>query len=410
MPDKTINYPIRLDLPRYNRVPILRVGEYYPEGVQGVWKVTRELLERFSANYDPHFYPASINTDHERFWGPALGIISIVIVEGDTLYADLVNVDPLLAWQIDAGQWPHRSVEAWDTTVFDKPFYDNPDKADYITGLGLFGQRSPAVPDLGPFPPRETDEVEDLKPVVIAYPLAAHSIHGQCLRLTNEEVPMPKAPTATKALDPVAKPKEEKVEAAAQAEATEALQAENAELQAKVEELTAQVKTTTTDNVAQLQTSNQELKDQLSTLQSQLTAKAREDRMNALEAELIASGHVTPANRDKVRATLERAYDADHVLSAASAPAEGAQQASLLDDVVSTIKASKPLVPFGRITPSNTQQPAAALNTDEHDVCAALGLEEDEYRGLAAKNSTSSAEDVLSALAELIASKTGGGS
>ncbi|GEM_PF-6977010 len=406
----TVNYPVRLDLARYDRVPILRTGQYRPRGVQGPWEVTEEFLDSLVASYDPHFYPAVLNTDHVSWAGPGLGVIIKLYRDGDTLYADLVNVDPLLAWQLDAGQWPKRSIEWWQESVHGRPFYDREDKPNYLMRLGLLGQDSPAVPDLGPFPPRATDQIEDLEPAIIEYPLAARDLCGQGLTLTYEEVPMdPKAPKAAKAPGKAPPEADSIADDAEQAETVDQLKAENADLKAQLAETTEQVQASENDSVAQIRATNEELRAQLTTMQQQVEGKARTDRLDGLEHELKAAGYITPGNRDELRARLERAYDADHALSAAAAPAEGDQAASLLSDVIATIKAGRPQYTPGRVSPSGASQPQASLSQDESDVCAALGLTTDEYRGMTAAEKQPSAEQVLASLAELLSTKTAGG-
>lgn len=192
------DYPINPAMPRYTRVPIAREGEFTPTNWwgdgDGVFRPDRAYLQDLADSYDPQFYAATVNTDHWCWTGPAYGLILELYVEQAedgvwTLYADLANVDRELAREIDEGKWPHRSIE-WADALDDHAwlsanwfwFFDDPAEVPalesllfygkhtrYLTGLGLLGVRSPAVPNLGPVPQRSAGDPELLR----EYPAAA---------------------------------------------------------------------------------------------------------------------------------------------------------------------------------------------------------------------------------------------
>jgi hypothetical protein len=184
---EVIEYPINMRLPRYNRLPIANVGEHHPTGWfqdGGVWKPDQAYFEDLASVYDPLQFVAIVDEGHPNPWAwfddpgerPALGLISALYAEGQgddaQLLADLVNLDPLLADEIDAGRWPNRSIEwvdAYDDYAWLKS-HRPPDElpeleslffygryARYLTGLALLGRSWPAVFGLGPWPSRSQD-------------------------------------------------------------------------------------------------------------------------------------------------------------------------------------------------------------------------------------------------------------
>lgn len=193
---RTVDYPINASMPRYNRVPIMRIGEFTPSywyANDGVFAPDEAYLRELAEVYNPEFYVAALNEDHDRYWGPASGLIIRLYVEGSgddaVLYADLVNVDRELATEIDEGKWPHRSIEwvdayddlAWYQAYFEATGLDPAlipsvedlffygDHPRYLTGLAVLGVRSPAVPGLGSMPER-AQAPDDMQP---AMPVAA---------------------------------------------------------------------------------------------------------------------------------------------------------------------------------------------------------------------------------------------
>ena len=93
------------------------------------------------------------------------------------LYADLAITDYWLAQEIDRGNWPARSIEWHDADhAGGEKYYGQFER--YLTGLALLGQREPAVPGLGPVPPRAPDARDQSmpeEPRYYALPLAAQS-------------------------------------------------------------------------------------------------------------------------------------------------------------------------------------------------------------------------------------------
>lgn len=194
---EVISYPIPAEAALYRRVPVCRVGQYHPQGVR-TWDATPELLGSLASTYDPQFYPATLNCDHFDWWGPAEGVILSLEFDSSAgvLYADLAVFNSMLAWQIDSGMWPCRSIEWWQEELLGEPFYGRSDKPNYLMGLGLLGVQSPAVPELGPMPARQADPLDgEPEPETLYYPavnpLAAQAISQRALRLiqTNQEAP-----------------------------------------------------------------------------------------------------------------------------------------------------------------------------------------------------------------------------
>jgi|GEM_PF-5557854 len=220
---EAVEYPLDPSLPRYERVLVIIEGTYQVSGPSypGGYPVTKERMQRLVETYDPvGFYAAPINVDHDNFWGgPALGIVTALSYEEvdglGHVYADVAICDPLLAYQIDRGMWPARSMEWHDAEaisswlqepVEDCLFYDEHDL--YFTGMAFLGQFEPAIPKMGPMPPRaQRVEEPGEQPSIVTLPLAAASPRQDSItRLTippKEGQPMPGwTKQATKATGP----------------------------------------------------------------------------------------------------------------------------------------------------------------------------------------------------------------
>ena len=217
---QAVDYPINVTMPRYNDVPIMRVGEFTPRGWyldDGVFKPDAAYLGDLANNYDPMFHIATVNTDHSILYeylpGAALGGILSLSVKGSgddaVLVGDLINVDRQLAAEIDEGKWPTRSGE-WFDAYDDFEWYKHmleywgmdPSKAGsveefffygkydrYLRGLGMLGLNMPAVPGLGPMPGRAQapDDMHREMPVAarLLVPRAACSEKERSLRVKS---------------------------------------------------------------------------------------------------------------------------------------------------------------------------------------------------------------------------------
>lgn len=177
-----IKYPVNPNLAQYQDVMICRECACMPGGHKrkSAYQFTKPILQALAKSYNPvGLYCAPINRDHDGIWygGPAEGIVAAVRYEEvdgkGVLLADLANIPEWIAEQIDGHQWPTRSIEwidapdlfSWYQEIeYPIPierlrFYGTEDY--YLTGLGLLGQFEPAVPGLGPVPPRVVPDDQD---------------------------------------------------------------------------------------------------------------------------------------------------------------------------------------------------------------------------------------------------------
>jgi len=341
--DGTMDYPVSPFAAIYRRVPVLKPGVYFPGGVSGKWTVDEAYMQELATTYDPFFYAATVNCDHDRFWGPALGIVLALAVEGGMLYADVAIVDSWLAEQIDRGSWPHRSVEWSDEDLTGYRFYDRFPR--YFTGLGLLGVQSPAVPELGPMPAREPDLNEEVppEPRYYAYPLAASTARRHILSLAGDarsnptppEVPMPPQGTGNAPKAPLSP-----AQAPPGAEDAAVPAAERDKLLASVEALTKERDDYKAQHEKTLEIDVGKLSDQLSKLSAEVEGYRTNEAMrskaaaiDSLVAGLKREGYIVPANEESVRMVL----DAVHGNTAAT------------EHVVKTLKVGGPLVRYGEI-------------------------------------------------------------
>lgn len=197
---QTVAYPVNPALPRFNSVPICAVGENYTPGGWildgGRYSPDAPYLQGFADVYDPFFCCMTLDLGHppyyERRYHPALALGLNLEFSAGLLRVDLVNVEPFLADEIEAGRWPNRSKEwddasnyhAWaqwlaspgETVPGEEEFYFYGKHHHYVHGLSLLSVL-PAVHSLGPMPPRasaggETESQQD-GPALPEYLLAA---------------------------------------------------------------------------------------------------------------------------------------------------------------------------------------------------------------------------------------------
>ena len=368
--DGTVDYPVSPFAAIYRRVSILKAGEYWPSGVNGKWIVDEAYMAELASAYDPLFYAATVNCDHERWWGPAQGIILSAYVEGGILYADLAVVNGWLAEEIDRGAWPHRSVEWSDEDLTGYRFYQKFPR--YLTGLGLLGVQSPAVPALGPMPPREPDlsDEEPPAPRYYALPLAASVARQHVLSLAGDarsnqpppEVPMPPQGTGNAPKAPLSP-----AQAPPGAEDATALAAERDKLLVSVEALTKERDDYKAQHEKTLETDVGKLSEQVSKLSAEVeeyrtseATRAKAAAIDSLIAGLKREGYIVPANEESVRGVL----DAVHGNAAAT------------DQVVKTLKAGPPLVHYGEIAkPAPGEFDMAAMTPEFAEGLKASGFD-----------------------------------
>lgn len=369
-----VSYPLSQDAAIYRKVRIAAHGEWnasLPNG--GTWRATPELFDSFVASYDPEFYAATINTDHQDRWGPAQGLILALYHEGKYLLADIAITDPWLAWQVERGQWPHRSIEWWQESILGAKFYER--FPDYIMGLGLLGVRSPAVPELGPVPPREVLPGPDLiefPAIPYVNPLAASALRREALRIIPQEGPM-KPEAGGSPAPPNNPPPEESPELAA-------LKAQLAERDSEISALkAAQAAPPPSDDTAQLKAAMAAQKAETASLKAQLRAA---DIDKAVSAK-AAKGDLYATQEAAYRELLELCDGAQAVRLGAELQVEvkGNRIVELVDSLLANQPrlSSEPLAAPQSAPAGQAQGGARPLSAEHKQIARDLGLSEEEY-------------------------------
>jgi len=128
----------------YRNVAILRPGAFTDMYGRRV-EFSTANLEALAGCYDPDYAAATVNIDHAEH-GPALGIVSDLVWDGEFLRADITGVPPEVAAGIESGAYPFRSAEV---------YADLDGRGPYLRGVALLGARPPAVKGLPSWPAPE---------------------------------------------------------------------------------------------------------------------------------------------------------------------------------------------------------------------------------------------------------------
>lgn len=111
---------------------VFRAGDYGERG-----SFTAEDLKEIAESYSENILPAAFNLDHEQ-GGPALGWVTRVYADGDSLFADAKDVHPDVFGAFQKGTLKTRSAEIYN---------DLPDAGGkkYLGGVALLGAARPKV-------------------------------------------------------------------------------------------------------------------------------------------------------------------------------------------------------------------------------------------------------------------------
>ena len=120
-----------------NSIEVFRAGDY---GERGNW--TAGDLDRLAATYDSRLHAAPVVLGHPAEDAPAYGWVKRLRRAGQSLWAQLEKVDPLLESLLRAGRFAQRSVALYK--LF--PLTGGP----YLRHLGFLGAAPPAVKGLAP--------------------------------------------------------------------------------------------------------------------------------------------------------------------------------------------------------------------------------------------------------------------
>jgi len=118
-------------------IEIFRAGDY---GERGNW--TADDLDRLAAAYDPRKQSAPIVLGHPADDAPAYGWVKRLRRAGQSLWAQLEKVDPVLETLLRAGRFAQRSVALYKQF----PLTGGP----YLRHVGFLGAAPPAVKGLTP--------------------------------------------------------------------------------------------------------------------------------------------------------------------------------------------------------------------------------------------------------------------
>ena len=121
-------------------IEIFRAGDY---GERGRW--TEAQLDQLAADYDPRRHAAPVVLGHPVDDAPAYAWVKRLRRAGQSLWAQLEKVDPLLEALLRAGRFAQRSVALY--TNF--PATGGP----YLRHLGFLGAAPPGVKGLAPVRP-----------------------------------------------------------------------------------------------------------------------------------------------------------------------------------------------------------------------------------------------------------------
>jgi hypothetical protein len=116
---------------------IFRAGDY---GERGRWSA--DDLDRLAAGYNPRLQPAPVVLGHPADDAPAFGWIKRLRRAGQSLWAQLEKVDPVLESLLRAGRFRQRSVSLYRHF----PATGGP----YLRHLGFLGAAAPSVKGLAP--------------------------------------------------------------------------------------------------------------------------------------------------------------------------------------------------------------------------------------------------------------------
>jgi len=120
-----------------NWIEVFRAGDY---GERGNW--TAGDLDRLAATYDSRLHAAPVVLGHPSDDAPAYGWVKKLRRAGQSLWAQLEKVDPVLETLLRAGRFAQRSVALYKQF----PLTGGP----YLRHLGFLGAAPPAVKGLDP--------------------------------------------------------------------------------------------------------------------------------------------------------------------------------------------------------------------------------------------------------------------
>jgi len=120
---------------------VSKVGTWtgWQNGEPAEFKITNEHLQQMAEDYDPNRLEAPVNTDHFS-WGPALGWVSELRVNGSFLEAKFKQLSPELRADLKSGRYRSRSAEIFFG-------FDKTERA-YLGGVAMLGAANPAVKGL----------------------------------------------------------------------------------------------------------------------------------------------------------------------------------------------------------------------------------------------------------------------
>ncbi len=127
-------------VPRAEPIEIFRTGTHTPmQG--GALTFSRETLRATAAAYDPARHEAPIVIGHPRTDAPAYGWVRRLKVEGDTLFAEVQDVDPAFAGLVRERRYSKISSAFWSPGC-----PENPTPGVYaLRHVGFLGAAAPAV-------------------------------------------------------------------------------------------------------------------------------------------------------------------------------------------------------------------------------------------------------------------------
>ena len=120
---------------------VSKVGTWtgWQNGEPTEFKIESRHLQQMAQDYDPNRLEAPVNTDHDSY-GPALGWVSELRVNGSFLEAKFKQLSPDLRADLKAGRYRSRSAEIFFG-------FDKTERA-YLGGVAMLGAANPAVKGL----------------------------------------------------------------------------------------------------------------------------------------------------------------------------------------------------------------------------------------------------------------------
>ncbi len=161
-----------------NQIEIFRAGKRPDASGQMIEIKTSDLLQAVNA-YDPNLHEAPAVIGHPKDNAPAYAWVKGLSLEGDTLKAELAQIDPEFSEMVQAGRFKKVSASFY---LEDSPHNPKPGKL-YLRHVGFLGAMPPAVKGL-----RNPEFSEDEKGVVNFSIEIEDNAEIKVLRAENEQL------------------------------------------------------------------------------------------------------------------------------------------------------------------------------------------------------------------------------